>query len=416
MINNNIVEQDIINIFNKSNEIEIKLFFYQLNKKNKIIVNKNNLILILDKINQLKEINKILILKNLLENTNISKEEIIVYNNKFDYLQKYFKILEINNNFNYKNFIENYLYKYVFKTEKNKKLSFPNFQNIINSIVLNRYNKCYYEVMQNNVTNIARSNLKELLINKDLFILLKEVKSPISEKYFLQEKENINKFLLNNKTINDLEKIIYNINNNLLEIINILKKEEESNFLIDNYISNKVISYNKKGYINNINIRELCFFSYYLRFSDGHYEQLIELQEYYKKNNINNISNLISNTINSFNSIFQNEFVLNFEDFFYLLKKRNSSADILINNTNIIYQKKQDNEDKLKNLLIIFEKYKQITNNKSKLNFYKQEVDIIKKNNNLDFHQLYNNLSEDYEQELNNYTDNLKIIKLKMNK
>lgn len=226
-----------------ASEINIKKILEIINIKNKIISilgssgsgKTINLLLISELLSKNK---KILILEenksifNLFKNKKINQEIIEIKKNIF--------LLNIN----------------FFKKEKNLKNK-TDYKLIVNKIKLIKNN---YDYIFIEISNIYKYILYEKIINKNIFILnsnLIEINKNKKLINYLINKNNIINLILNNYNSNAIcEKILRNIFNNKIEIIEKLKENKNYNLIINNNFNINYLDINTKNkiikIINNI--------------------------------------------------------------------------------------------------------------------------------------------------------------------
>lgn len=226
-----------------ASEINIKKILEIINIKNKIISilgssgsgKTINLLLISELLSKNK---KILILEenksifNLFKNKKINQEIIEIKKNIF--------LLNIN----------------FFKKEKNltNKIDYKLIVNKI-KLIKNNYDYIFIEI-----SNIYKYILYEKIINKNIFILnsnLIEINKNKKLINYLINKNNIINLILNNYNSNAIcEKILRNIFNNKIEIIEKLKENKNYNLIINNNFNINYLDINTKNkiikIINNI--------------------------------------------------------------------------------------------------------------------------------------------------------------------
>lgn len=222
-----------------ASEINIKKILEIINIKNKIISilgssgsgKTINLLLISELLSKNK---KILILEenksifNLFKNKKINQEIIEIKKNIF--------LLNIN----------------FFKKEKNltNKIDYKLIVNKI-KLIKNNYDYIFIEI-----SNIYKYILYEKIINKNIFILnsnLIEINKNKKLINYLINKNNIINLILNNYNSNAIcEKILRNIFNNKIEIIEKLKENKNYNLIINNNFNINYLDINTKNKIKKI--------------------------------------------------------------------------------------------------------------------------------------------------------------------
>lgn len=220
-------------------EINIKKILEIINVENKIIS-------ILGSGGSGKTINLLLISKLLSKN----KKILIIEENKsiinlFKNRKTNQEIIEIKNNI--------FLLNIDLLKQKNNLINKINYKLIINKINLIKNN---YDYIFIEISNLYKYKLYEKIINKDMFVLnsnLLEINKNKKIINYLINKNNKIKLILNNYNKNSIsEKILKNVFNNKIEIIEKLKNNKNYDLIINNNFNINYLDINTKNKIVKI--------------------------------------------------------------------------------------------------------------------------------------------------------------------